>query len=199
MKYKVITMNKFYKDVEFPKNREIYGIYHSSDWSPIPGYNNKVFMIVFNLDYKLFSPVDYLDAQEYAKGCVQALNGVQKTKRDKTPIFGQLTYFKSKVLTHKSGNKYIQVFALTNEKKNKSLFRMGDAIDVVPSMKERKNPTTETVDEYINKVEKILAEPPKKRGRPKKTDEQKALDAKNKQMVSDMKKRGRPAKTKKEK
>lgn len=198
MKYKLLAMNKFYKDIDFPKNKEIYGVYHSSDWSPIPGYNNKVFMVVFNLDHRLFSPVDFLDAAEYARGCVQSLNGVPKNKRDKTPIFGQLTYFKSKVLVHPTGNKYIQVFALTNEKKNKAFFRLGDAVDVVPSMKERKNPTTETAEEYVNKVEKILAQPPKKRGRPKKTDEQKVADSKRKEMVQQMKKRGRPPKNKKE-
>ena len=199
MKYKLLAMNKFYRELDFPKNREIYGIYHSSDWSPIPGYNNKVFMVVFNLDHRLFSPVDYLDTTEYARGCVQALNALPKNKRDKSPMFGQLTYFKSKVLTHPTGNKYIQVFALTTDKKNKAFFRLGDAVEVVPSMKERKNPTTETPDQYVNRVEKILAEPPKKRGRPKKTDEQKAADAKNKERVSEMKKRGRPAKAKKEK
>ena len=108
------------------------------------------------------------------------------------------SYFKSKVLVHPTGNKYIQVFALTNEKKNKAFFRLGDAVDVVPSMKERKNPTTETAEEYVNKVEKILSQPPKKRGRPKKTDEQKVADSKRKEMVQQMKKRGRPAKNKKE-
>jgi len=199
LKYKLLAMNKFYRGLDFPKNREIYGIYHSSDWSPIPGYNNKVFMIVFNLDYKLFSPVDYLDSAEYAKGCVQSLNALPKNKRDKSPMFGQLTYFKSKVLTHPTGNKYIQVFALTTDKKNKAFFRMGDAVEVVPSLKERKNPTTETPDQYVNRVEKILAEPPKKRGRPKKTDEQKAADEKIKKMVKEKKQQGRPAKTKKEK
>lgn len=219
MKYKMLAMNKFYRHIEFPKNKEIYGIYHSSDWSPIPGYNNKVFMVVFNLDYKLYSPVDFLDYQEYAKGCVQALNGLPKNKRDKSPMFGQLTYFKSKVLTHATGNKYIQVFALTNEKKNKSFFRLGDAIDVVPSLKERKNPTTETVDEYIDKKAQAELQAPKKRGRPKKTDEQKAADIKRKENIKAMKnrklnevaaswkthadkekrKRGRPAKNKKEK
>ena len=199
MKYKLLAMNKFYREFDFPKNKEIYGIYHSSDWSPIPGYNSKVFMVVFNLDHRLYSPVDYLDTVEYAKGCVQALNALPKNKRDKSPMFGQLTYFNSRVIIHKSGNKYIQVMALTTDKKNKAFFRLGDAVEVVPSMKERKNPTTETPDEYVNRVEKILAEPPKKRGRPKKTDEQKAVDAKNKERVSEMKKRGRPAKTKKEK
>ena len=199
MKYKLLAMNKFYREFDFPKNKEIYGIYHSSDWSPIPGYNSKVFMVVFNLDHRLYSPVDYLDTVEYAKGCVQALNALPKNKRDKSPMFGQLTYFNSRVIIHKSGNKYIQVMALTTDKKNKAFFRMGDAVEVVPSMKERKNPTTETPDQYVNRVEKILAEPPKKRGRPKKTDEQKAVDAKNKERVSEMKKRGRPAKNKKEK
>ena len=199
MKYKLLAMNKFYREFDFPKNKEIYGIYHSSDWSPIPGYNSKVFMVVFNLDHRLYSPVDYLDTVEYAKGCVQALNALPKNKRDKSPMFGQLTYFNSRVIIHKSGNKYIQVMALTTDKKNKAFFRLGDAVEVVPSMKERKNPTTETPDQYVNRVEKILAEPPKKRGRPKKTDEQKAADAKNKERVSEMKKRGRPAKTKKEK
>ena len=199
MKYKLLAMNKFYREFDFPKNKEIYGIYHSSDWSPIPGYNSKVFMVVFNLDHRLYNPVDYLDTVEYAKGCVQALNALPKNKRDKSPMFGQLTYFNSRVIIHKSGNKYIQVMALTTDKKNKAFFRLGDAVEVVPSMKERKNPTTETPDEYVNRVEKILAEPPKKRGRPKKTDEQKAVDAKNKERVSEMKKRGRPAKTKKEK
>lgn len=205
MKYKVLTMNNFYKDIAFP-SRDIYGIYHSSDWSPIPGYNNKVFMIVFNLDYRLYSPVDYLDCHEYAKGCIHSLNNVPKNKRDKSPIFGQLTYFKSRVLTHKTGNKYIQVFALTNEKKNKAIFRLGDAVEAVPSVKEYKErraaikeAAKESGDDYINKVEKILDAAPKKRGRPKKTDEQKAVDAKKKQMIKDMKKRGRPAKTKKEK
>lgn len=197
MKYKVITMNNFYKDLDFPKNREVFGIYHSSDWSPIPGYNNKVFMVVFNLDYRLFSPVDYLDFQEYAKGCVLSLNNTTKSKRDKTPIFGQLTYYKSKILTHKTGNKYIQVFALTNEKKNKKFFRMGDAIEVVPSADRRDTPTV-SVEEYVQKAAEKAAEPPKKRGRPKKTEEQKQKDAKTKERVSQMKKQGRPAKNKKE-
>lgn len=198
MKYKLLTMNKFYRELDFPKNREIYGIYHSSDWSPIPGYNNKVFMVVFNLDFRLFSPVDYLDYQEYAKGCVQALNGIPKNKRDKSPMFGQLTYYKSCVITHKTGNKYIQVYALTTDKKNKSFFRFGDAVEVVPSLKERKNPTTETVDQYMDKKAQAEMQEPKKRGRPKKTDEQKAADAKRKENIKQMKKRGRPAKNKKE-
>ena len=85
-------------EFDFPKNKEIYGIYHSSDWSPIPGYNSKVFMVVFNLDHRLYSPVDYLDTVEYAKGCVQALNALPKNKRDKSPMFGQLTYFNSRVI-----------------------------------------------------------------------------------------------------
>ena len=37
MKYKIITMNKFYQNLKFP-TRDIYGSYLSSDFSPIPGF-----------------------------------------------------------------------------------------------------------------------------------------------------------------
>ena len=121
MKYKIITMNKFYRDIKFPV-REIYGSYLSSDFSPIPGYNTKVFMIAFNLDYRMYSAMEYLDVEHYAKCCIDSLNETPKNKRDKTPILGKLTFYSARILTHKSGNKYIQVRALSDEKKNKMLF-----------------------------------------------------------------------------
>lgn len=202
MKYKVLTMNSFYKDIAFP-TRDIFGVYPSSDYSPIPGLNHKVFMMIFNLDHRLFSYMDHMDEESYVKDCIESLNKVPKSKRDKTPIFGQLTYFKHKTIVHKSGNKYIQVFALTNENKNKVLFRIGDQIDTVPSVKQRRAEQRELEmaeggDAYVNKVEKILDAAPKKRGRPAKSPEQKALEAKKKEDTTP-KKRGRPAKNKKRK
>jgi hypothetical protein len=198
MKFKIITMNNFYKDLKFP-SREIYGSYLSSDFSPIPGYNHKVFMIAFNLDYRLYSPIDFLDVENYARDCVESLNNTPKNKRDKTPILGNLTFQSAKLLTHKSGNKYIQVRALSDEKKNKMLFRLGDELEQVPSLKERKERIAlegeaDSDNEYVQKVEKVLSQTPKKRGRPPK--ENKAV-AKVKTDNKTPKKRGRPPKNKK--
>lgn len=197
MKYKIITMNKFYRDLKFP-TREIYGSYLSSDFSPIPGYNHKVFMIAFNLDARYYSAMDYLDIENYARDCIESLNKTPKNKRDKTPILGNLTYYSAKLLTHKSGNKYIQVRALSDEKKNKMLFRLGDEVEQIPSLKERKekialeNEEADGDNEYVKKVEKVLSAAPKKRGRPPKANKPVAK-VENKTP----KKRGRPAKVKK--
>lgn len=197
MKYKIITMNKFYRDLKFP-SRDIYGSYLSSDFSPIPGYNHKVFMIAFNLDARYYSAIDYLDIENYARDCIESLNNTPKNKRDKTPILGNLTYYSAKLLTHKTGNKYIQVRALSDEKKNKMLFRLGDEVEQVPSLKERKekialeNEEAEGDNEYVKKVEKVLSAAPKKRGRPPKANKPVAK-VENKTP----KKRGRPAKVKK--
>lgn len=197
MKYKIITMNKFYRDLKFP-TREIYGSYLSSDFSPIPGYNHKVFMIAFNLDARYYSAMDYLDIENYARDCIESLNNTPKNKRDKTPILGNLTYYSAKLLTHKSGNKYIQVRALSDEKKNKMLFRLGDEVEQIPSLKERKekialeNEEADGDNEYVKKVEKVLSAAPKKRGRPPKANKPVAK-VENKTP----KKRGRPAKVKK--
>lgn len=201
MKYKILAMNNFYRDIRFP-TREIYGAYHSSDFSPIPGYNHKVFMISFNLDYRLFTPMDYLDVEHYAKSCIDSLNQTPKNKRDKTPILGNLTYYQSKSLTHKSGNKYIQVMALTDEKKNKFIFRIGDEVEQLPSLKERKAKIAldEEIDndsEYVKKVEKVLSAEPKKRGRPPKSEAQKLAEQKSKEAKKTTGKRGRPPKNKK--
>ena len=197
MKYKIITMNKFYRDLKFPA-REIYGSYLSSDFSPIAGYNHKVFMIAFNLDARYYSAMDYLDVENYARDCIESLNKTPKNKRDKTPILGNLTFYSAKLLTHKSGNKYIQVRALSDEKKNKMLFRLGDEVEQVPSLKERKekialeNEEADGDNEYVKKVEKVLSAAPKKRGRPPKANKPVAK-VENKTP----KKRGRPAKVKK--
>lgn len=197
MKYKIITMNKFYQNLKFP-TRDIYGSYLSSDFSPIPGYNHKVFMIAFNLDARYYSAIDYLDIENYARDCIESLNNTPKNKRDKTPILGNLTYYSAKLLTHKSGNKYIQVRALSDEKKNKMLFRLGDEVEQIPSLKERKekialeNEETDGDNEYVKKVEKVLSAAPKKRGRPPKANKPVAK-VENKTP----KKRGRPAKVKK--
>ena len=200
MKYKIITMNKFYRDLKFPA-RQIYGSYLSSDFSPIAGYNHKVFMIAFNLDARYYSAMDYLDVENYARDCIESLNKTPKNKRDKTPILGNLTFYSAKLLTHKSGNKYIQVRALSHEKKNKMQFRLGDEVEQVPSLKERKEKIAleeaEGDNEYVKKVEKVLSETPKKRGRPAKTEAQKLADQKKKEMKKTNGKRGRPAKVKK--
>ena len=197
MKYKIITMNKFYQNLKFP-TRDIYGSYLSSDFSPIPGYNHKVFMIAFNLDARYYSAIDYLDVENYARDCIESLNKTPKNKRDKTPILGNLTFYSAKLLTHKTGNKYIQVRALSDEKKNKMLFRLGDEVEQVPSLKERKekialeNEEADGDNEYVKKVEKVLSAAPKKRGRPPKANKPVAK-VENKTP----KKRGRPAKVKK--
>lgn len=213
MKYKIITMNKFYRDLKFP-TREIYGSYLSSDFSPIPGYNHKVFMIAFNLDARYYSAIDYLDIENYARDCIESLNKTPKNKRDKTPILGNLTFYSAKLLTHKTGNKYIQVRALSDEKKNKMLFRLGDEVEQVPSLKERKekialeneeNNQESGDNKYMNKLEKLLSKAtdtvlpaePKKRGRPRKTEAQKLAEQKKKEMKKTNGKRGRPAKVKK--
>jgi hypothetical protein len=202
MKFKIVPMNKFYKDIKFP-TREIYGSYLSSDYSPIPGYNTRVFMIAFNLDYRLYSPIEYLDIENYARSCIDFLNKTPKTKRDKSPIMGNLMFHSAKVLTHFTGNKYIQVRALSDEKKNKVIFRIGDEVEQVPSLKERKEDkkreleeAIESGDDYVKKVEKVLSAAPKKRGRPPKSEEQKALELKNKQNKVPGR-RGRPPKNKK--
>jgi hypothetical protein len=200
MKFKIITMNNFYKDLKFP-SREIYGSYLSSDFSPIPGYNHKVFMIAFNLDYRLYSPIDFLDIENYARDCIESLNNTPKNKRDKTPLLGNLTFYSARVFTHKSGNKYIQVRALSDEKKNKMLFRLGDEVEQVPSLKERKEEKKRELEEanesgdekYMAKVEKLLTEAPKKRGRPPKAATKTVAKVENKTP----KKRGRPSKNKK--
>ena len=211
MKFKIITMNKFYSDLKFPA-REIYGSYLSSDFSPIAGYNHRVFMIAFNLDYRLYSPIDSLDVENYARDCIESLNKTPKNKRDKTPLLGNLTFYSARVFTHKSGNKYIQVRALSDEKKNKMLFRLGDEVEQVPSLKERKekialeqeNKYSED-NKYMNKLEGILSKAtdsvlptePKKRGRPRKTEAQKLADQKKKEAKKTNGKRGRPPKAKK--
>ena len=201
MKYKIVTMNNFYRDLKFP-TRDIYGCYLTSDYSEIPGYNNKVFMIAFNLDYRMFSPMDYLDVEHYVRNCIDSLNSTPKSKKDKSPILGNLTYQNAKVIMHKSGNKYIQVRALCDEKKNKMLFRIGDEVEQLPSLKERKaekkrEAEENSENEYVQKVEKVLSETPKKRGRPAKTEAQKLADQKKKEAKKTTGKRGRPPKAKK--
>lgn len=203
MKYKIITMNKFYRDLKFP-TRDIYGCYLTSDYSPIPGYNHKVFMIAFNLDYRMFSPMDFLDIEHYVKNCIDSLNNTPKSKKDKTPILGNLTYYSAKVITHKTGNKYIQVRALSDEKKNKMLFRLGDELEQVPSLKERKAEKKREAEEnsdneYVQKVEKVLSDTPKRRGRPPKSEAQKLADQKKKDAKKTTGKRGRPPKNKNKK
>lgn len=197
MKFKIITMNKFYRDIKFP-TRDIYGSYLSSDFSPIPGYNHKVFMIAFNLDARLYSAMEYLDIENYARSCIDSLNKTPKNKRDTSPVLGNLTFYSAKILTHYTGYKYIQVRALSDEKKNKMLFRIGDELEQVPSLKERKakialeESETDGDNEYVKKVEKVLSATPKKRGRPPKADKPVAK-VENKTP----KKRGRPPKNKK--
>lgn len=203
MKFKLISMNNFYRDIKFP-TREIYGSYLSSDYSPIPGYNTRVFMIAFNLDYKLYSPMEYLDVENYARQCIDSLNTTPKNRRDKTPVLGKLIFHSARVFTHSTGNKYIQVRALSDEKKNKMIFRIGDEVESVPSLKERKEKIAieeeeNANNEYVRKVEKVLTDTPKKRGRPPKSEAQKLEDQKKKQSQTTSgapKKRGRPKKVK---
>lgn len=200
MKYKVLTMNEFYKNWEFP-NRQIFGLYPSSDFSPIPDYGNKVFMIIFNLDYDHYL-IDSapLPVSDYAQSCVQSLNKVPKSKRDSSPIFGNLTFYRSKLL-EKQGKKYIQVHALTNEQKNKFMFRFGEQVaSSIPPVPVKKPSEVDDGGRYIAKLEKILTSvvdnvlpaTPKKRGRPPKANKPVAK-VENKTP----KKRGRPPKNKK--
>jgi hypothetical protein len=187
-------MNEFYKEWEFP-SRKIYGLYPSSDFSPIPGYGRKVFMVLFNLDYDLYTANDsYQKIEDYVQSCIESLNKIPKNRKDKSPIFGSLSLYQTKVLARK-GKKYIQVHALTNEQKNKMFFRFGDQVaSSVPTKPIKETTDTDTdATKYVMKVEKILSEPPKKRGRPPKAATKTVAKVENKTP----KKRGRPPKNKK--
>ena len=93
----------------------------------------------------------------------------------------------------KKGKRYIQVHALTNEQKNKMFFRFGDQVaSSVPAKPVKEMVETDTdATKYVAKVEKILSEPPKKRGRPPKNSKPAKVENKT------PKKRGRPPKNKK--
>ena len=114
-----------------PKDKVLYGIYHSSNFWNIRGFASSRWMTVFNVsvDYNKYMTEHRLDLEEIAELCLFEMSKVPErkkfTKRLRKPPFGVLELYRVYPKEDKEGS-YLQIMAITNAKRSKYLWCFGD-------------------------------------------------------------------------
>ena len=109
------------------------GIYHGSFFSTVKGYGKYAWVILAEirvLDQDITLTEENL--KEVAEGCIEFLNQPpvmkRKTKKKRLPPYGTLGHLKSLIKHDESGNKKIQIFLTTDQRKNKYFWGSGPTL-----------------------------------------------------------------------
>ena len=125
-----------------PKDKVLYGSYHSSNFWNVKGYASSRWMAVFNIsvDYEKYIKEHELSLVEIAELCLADMSKIPErkkfTKRLRRPPFGNLELYRVYPKKDEEGS-YLQVMAITNLKRSKHLWRFGDECEVVRTKKRR--------------------------------------------------------------
>lgn len=191
MNYSIIGLTHDFAGKKYSKEYE--GCYANSHWAGIPELGRKNFLAYMKIDYDtydLFYFNDGVTPAEYLAEILKSLSEKVQGRKQRT-VYGQCTYFRH-VIRQKRDRKWFELMFYTNkedvdkflvyEKELGRIYGLDEAAIIaqnkeIQKAKEALQEGKSTVDE----MKEIFAAPEKrKRGRPKKSDQEKAakLEAK---------------------